>query len=574
MLTLIVIIIVVLLIIAAICAALGVIGEIARTIAICIVLTLVILLIVYFVNKSKRNTITKKKANERLTYEQIQEIARKRANDYIKNTYVFRKATLSITDGFKSNIDPKGKWYSANIETALFPSYVAALLKGKQHEWVVLGIEKGGYVVKMWINKGTDNRGVVLSCDISEVISMCKQLDAYSVFRVHNHPNSDPTHYSTLIASTTDLESARIGSSAVCAEGFNWYDFICSRGDFIQFYSLISNSFAIKGNSTSDIIDIYGITSEIDMGLIDEYYGYKNSINSGFNDGQLKKAVAALSISLVCVLPLTFCNNPLREDKTNNRSSETTIETSSTSSTTRHTTGSQNGVLYEQFGTGNRESESAESLLDSENTSPDDDINDVVQDGFSYHYDTGLEGYVVTTGPNISDVVIPSEVEGVTVVAIGASAFYNHRDITHVTIPNTIMEIRDKAFDWCVDLEDVDFQGSESSLVSIGNYAFECCGLTSITIPEGVVSIGSYAFSSNEGLVSITLPDSLCSIGEYCFRWCDLHSIVIPPLVTSLDENTFMSNHNLEEVNVPSGCHIDLGYDGFLYGCNAAIVEY
>ena len=55
---------------------------------------------------------------------------------------------------------------------------------------------------------------------------------------------------------------------------------------------------------------------------------------------------------------------------------------------------------------------------------------------------------------------------------------------------------------------------------SIGNYAFNgCSGLTSITIPNSVTSIG-YAFQSCSGLTSITIPNSVTSIGDEAFRSC------------------------------------------------------
>ena len=47
-----------------------------------------------------------------------------------------------------------------------------------------------------------------------------------------------------------------------------------------------------------------------------------------------------------------------------------------------------------------------------------------------------------------------------------------------------------------------------------------CSGLTSVTLPDSVTSIGDYAFSGCSGLTSITIPDSITSIGDYAFRYC------------------------------------------------------
>ena len=80
-----------------------------------------------------------------------------------------------------------------------------------------------------------------------------------------------------------------------------------------------------------------------------------------------------------------------------------------------------------------------------------------------------------------------------------------------------------------------------NGILSIGNYAFcGCDSLTSITLPDSVTSIGNYAFSSCRALTSITLPDSLTSIGDWAFASCDsLTSITLPDSVTSIGTDAF-----------------------------------
>ena len=84
----------------------------------------------------------------------------------------------------------------------------------------------------------------------------------------------------------------------------------------------------------------------------------------------------------------------------------------------------------------------------------------------------------------------------------------------------------------------------------MGEYCFsECSGLTSITIPSSVTSLGGSCFYGCSGLTSITIPSSVTSLGERCFYGCSgLTSITIPSSVTSLGERCFSGCSGLETV--------------------------
>ena len=90
-------------------------------------------------------------------------------------------------------------------------------------------------------------------------------------------------------------------------------------------------------------------------------------------------------------------------------------------------------------------------------------------------------------------------------------------------------------------------------MTSIGNGVFyNRKNLTSVTIPDSVTSIGKNAFRDCKNLTSVTIPDSVTSIGNNAFEGCkSLRSIIIPDGVTSIDYGTFESCENLTNITIP-----------------------
>lgn len=170
----------------------------------------------------------------------------------------------------------------------------------------------------------------------------------------------------------------------------------------------------------------------------------------------------------------------------------------------------------------------------------------------SYGTSTDSTVYVMNGTPT-GELVIPTQVEYdgniYSVITIGNDAFKNCKELTKVTVPNSVTSIQKYAFYGCIGLTEITIG---NSVTSIGESAFQgCTKLTEITIPNSVITIGNYAFESCRSLTSVTIGNSVKSIGNHAFRRCwELTKITIPDSVTSIGEFAFYFCTELTEVTI------------------------
>ena len=139
-----------------------------------------------------------------------------------------------------------------------------------------------------------------------------------------------------------------------------------------------------------------------------------------------------------------------------------------------------------------------------------------------------------------SEVIIPksyiSNGNETEITRIGSEAFKSNLTITSITIPDSIKTIREKAFQNCSNLINVDLG---NGVDWIGEYAFADTGLTSITIPGSIKNISVKAFQNCSNLTNVVLENGIESIGDFAFEGTGLTSITIPDSVKSIGTAAF-----------------------------------
>lgn len=166
-----------------------------------------------------------------------------------------------------------------------------------------------------------------------------------------------------------------------------------------------------------------------------------------------------------------------------------------------------------------------------------------------FEYETTGEGNIVIKryiGETV-DVVIPSNIDGATVIGFDWACFTGNRTIASVYIPNGITDIPPGAFNLCVNLADVRIS---PNTVSIGNGAFEGSGITNIHLPKGLTEVGMRAFYGCKDLKTVIIPSN-ASFNAEAFADSGIETVVFEEGVKIIGYSMFAST-NLKEVILPT----------------------
>ncbi|MBQ6020932.1 MAG: leucine-rich repeat protein [Clostridia bacterium] len=198
-----------------------------------------------------------------------------------------------------------------------------------------------------------------------------------------------------------------------------------------------------------------------------------------------------------------------------------------------------------------------------------------------------IEEFAFTGCGNLQNVVFPDGLE-----KIGNSAFSNCSALACITLPGSLRSIDAYAFKDCGALSDISlpdgleeigyrvFEGTayqtdaanwEDGVLYLGRHliAADSASISgALTVKPGTLTIASSAFSGESmwpelcGLTEVTLPEGLKHICVSAFSGCSLREITIPDGVKTIGIQAFSNCPMLEDIALPAGLD-RIGYMAF-----------
>ncbi len=161
------------------------------------------------------------------------------------------------------------------------------------------------------------------------------------------------------------------------------------------------------------------------------------------------------------------------------------------------------------------------------------------------YFNNWVIGVKSNLSENEKDIVIQEGTVGIADSSI--------RYINSVQLPSTLKYIGDRAFQNQYPYINLSEMNLPEGLISIGSYAFESTDLKEITIPSTVESVGSYAFSKTK-IETVVVESGVKEINDYAFNDCsNLKTVTIGDNVQKMGTYVFSNDTALTDVTIGDG---------------------
>lgn len=195
--------------------------------------------------------------------------------------------------------------------------------------------------------------------------------------------------------------------------------------------------------------------------------------------------------------------------------------------------------------------------------------------GVGYYFDpgTGIMDFAEVTSSEPHALTIPATIDGAPVrhieVIIGAPT------LTSITIPEGVVSLGGSAFALMGEGETLTEVILPNSLTELGDGAFyNCDNLVRVTLSNNLTTLGYQTFFDCDALPTVTLPTSLITIEKRAFEDCNaLTTISLPANLTTIQDRAFRNCEALTSITI-RGSLTTIGKEAFV-GCkNLADVYY
>lgn len=201
-----------------------------------------------------------------------------------------------------------------------------------------------------------------------------------------------------------------------------------------------------------------------------------------------------------------------------------------------------------------------------------EELESVAYGDFEYSEQNG-EAYITFCDQSLTEVEIPSEIEGLPVTVIYGGAFYQS-EVETVKLPDTIKKIEIMAFSDCDHLKNIDIPEGTEEIMAQAFY--QCDSLETINIPSTCTIIGENSFTACKNLSAINVSEDnetfksvdgimFSKDGTELIKYPDNKGTEykVPDSVKVISNYAFSENENLKEVNINKAETI--GIDAFSF---------
>ena len=151
------------------------------------------------------------------------------------------------------------------------------------------------------------------------------------------------------------------------------------------------------------------------------------------------------------------------------------------------------------------------------------------------------------------------------VTNVGDYALFLLPDATQITLPKSVTRIGRYGIAMCSKLTGMSIP---KGVTEIGDFGLAGNGLTAVTLPDGLQSLGRGAFDTCTSLTNTTLPAAITAVPGKCFANCTkLLNVKYAGTVTAIGERAFEGCKSLTAAPIPETV-TEIGASAFT-GCTA-----